>query len=169
MTSGRRSKKKRHQEIETHAGENQSAEKSESTSQDPRQLSQRSLGIIQQYHYQGPLPPAKALREYGDIDPSFPERCIRMAEQEQQHRHDIQRKKVDAEVASIRRGQLGAIVLGLVALIAAVPVAIWSNAAAGVFVALFGMVSVMARVLMGMRADRPEKDEEEESSEQNDA
>lgn len=35
----------------------------------------------------GPIPPPKILREYKEIDPSFPERIFKMAEKEQEFRH----------------------------------------------------------------------------------
>ncbi len=42
---------------------------------------------IKQVVHIGPIPPPETLERYGKINPSFPERIVRMAEKEQNFRH----------------------------------------------------------------------------------
>jgi len=50
------------------------------------QTPETQLVLKQEVHI-GPLPSPETLERYGKIDPSFPERIVRMAEREQQFRH----------------------------------------------------------------------------------
>ena len=45
------------------------------------------IHIAQTQVHIGPIPDPKTLEDYGKIDPSFPERIVRMAEREQMFRH----------------------------------------------------------------------------------
>lgn len=132
MTSGERleqpeENESQKQTTESPVSEDQSTPAEEVTSQEQQQLPQIYQQKLQ--FHQGPLPPPEVLQGYGDIDASFPKRIMQLAEREQEHRHENERKMVDAEAGSVWRGQCGAIGLGLAALIAAVPIAIWGNAA----------------------------------------
>lgn len=71
--------------------------------------------------WQGILPRPDDLHAFGEIDPSFPERIFAHAEREQKHRHEMERRQLDAEVASFNlyasfrmRGQWFAAILTLV-------------------------------------------------------
>ncbi|CAH1857492.1 DUF2335 domain-containing protein [Convivina intestini] len=52
----------------------------------------------QQFHYAGPLPPSNELRNYGNIDSSFPDRIVAMSEKQMKHRQELESKS--AEVSS---------------------------------------------------------------------
>ncbi len=43
--------------------------------------------VSQQSYYQGQLPPPEMMAQFKDIDPSFPERIVAMAEKEASNRH----------------------------------------------------------------------------------
>lgn len=45
-------------------------------------------------HYSGPLPPAEQMRAYEDVLPGSADRILRMAERQQDHRHDLERMTV---------------------------------------------------------------------------
>jgi uncharacterized membrane protein len=71
--------------------------------------------------YKGPIPPPDALKNYGQVDPSFPERIMAMAEREQAHRHklDVEQQAIIGEdlkqMRSERRfGQMCGLLLGLI-------------------------------------------------------
>ena len=72
--------------------------------------------------YRGPVPLASEMRGYKEVNPSFPERIMRMAEQEQEHRHAMQKRK-QSEVSELKKsGQTKAfysllIILGVVLVI----------------------------------------------------
>lgn len=64
--------------------------------------------------YRGPLPPPSMLRDYGDIDSSFPDRIVRMAENEQSARH-----RFEGKIRNTERWKLGGALIVSLALIAA--------------------------------------------------
>ncbi len=53
------------------------------------------VALFQRDVHSGPLPHPETLKGYQDIDPSFPERIMAMAEREQEHAHklDTERNK----------------------------------------------------------------------------
>lgn len=62
--------------------------------------------------WQGPVPPPQSLAGFGEIDQSFPERIVKMAESAAQHQRDMEREamrqqgegiKIDSDIR--RRGQ----------------------------------------------------------------
>ena len=70
--------------------------------------------IVQQVESRGgPLPDPESLRVYKDIQADYPERILRMAEIEQEHRHKTEREVLAAEISDkiderreTKRGQL---------------------------------------------------------------
>ena len=53
-------------------------------------------------HWQGPLPPPKSLKDFGEIDLSFPERIVRMAEAAAQHQRDMEAEAMRQQGEGIR-------------------------------------------------------------------
>ena len=52
--------------------------------------------------YSGPIPPPDLLRHYSEIDPTFPDRIIKLAESEQQFRQSEDSKNNKTERAVLR-------------------------------------------------------------------
>ncbi|MGD7036319.1 DUF2335 domain-containing protein [Methylotuvimicrobium buryatense] len=65
---------------------------SRSTKQNKQQNDSNHIVSAQ---WQGPLPPPSTLREFDDIIQNGAERIMRMAEIEQQHRHDSEKKLIE--------------------------------------------------------------------------
>ncbi len=65
---------------------------------------------------QSPFPPPELLEKYKQIDPSFPQRVLKMVEEEQKHRHKI-----------TSRGQIFALMIGMGGLITTLILGIWGN------------------------------------------
>jgi len=99
--------------------------------------------------WQGPLPPPQTLQKFDAIVPGSAERIIRMAEQEQAHRHRMEESVVRAH----RRGQWMGFCVALVALSGAI-VAIVRGAHWSVPVALAGPpIAVIVASLIGKRSN----------------
>lgn len=69
----------------------------------------------------GPIPPPEYMHAYGEVNPSFPERILAMAEREQSHRHELQRSSLESvrlldagQFELQKRGQWFALVFGIV-------------------------------------------------------
>jgi len=65
---------------------------------------------------QSPFPPPELLEKYKEIDPSFPQKVLKMVEEEQKHRHKI-----------TSRGQIFALLIGIGGLITTLILGIWGN------------------------------------------
>jgi uncharacterized membrane protein len=70
------------------------------------------VGQVLNANWEGPMPPPAALRGFGEIDPSFPERMMRMAEQAAEHQRSMEKEAMkqqgadlDGARSSKRRGQ----------------------------------------------------------------
>lgn len=118
------------------------------------QKERSQLSIVSQTTISGPLPPPDVLQKYGSINPSFPERIVAMAEKEQNIVHDLRKETVELnkltfkqQAESLKRGQLCALSLALLALSATVYLGINGHdwLAGGVFsVVLLGIIKEIA-------------------------
>lgn len=82
---------------------------------------------IEEFH-QGPLPPPRQLAEYADVVSGGAERIFAMAEREQEHRHDCERRIVRGEIRLKHVGQ-GAALLALVLMLVLLAYMVSSGAA----------------------------------------
>lgn len=74
---------------------------------DPRYSQQpQFLARIQGYMFSGPLPPPEILAKYDDVSPGFAERLMTMAENNQAHRHAMEREVIPARAKLELRGQI---------------------------------------------------------------
>ncbi|GAA6747466.1 DUF2335 domain-containing protein [Thermus brockianus] len=67
--------------------------------------------VAQLAYYKGPLPDPFTFKAYGQVLPDAPDRILRMAEQEQKHRHELEKKLANTDSVGYLRGQLIAFVL----------------------------------------------------------
>jgi uncharacterized membrane protein len=70
-----------------------------------------------QITYQAPLPPPNMLAEYERIMPGISERLVLGMEKQTIHRQGLENKKIDADIASERKGQMLAFILAALAII----------------------------------------------------
>ena len=117
----------------------------------------------------GPLPEPEDLAGYAKVDPSFPDRMMRMAESEQAHRHamnlaaiDAQREFDRADVAT-RRFQLGlgalvSCVFGGIACVLGLYGQAWLAAIIGGST-LLGIVAA----ILGKRRDKDDDEDDDEA------
>jgi len=75
-----------------------------------------------QLTFSGPMPPPYLIAEYGNIDPSFPERLFGLTEREAAHRQKMEEKALDADIEDMtaerqyqRRGQAFGFSIGVIA------------------------------------------------------
>lgn len=67
--------------------------------------------VSQVLHHSGPLPRATELARYKEVDDSFPERIVRMAEKEQENRHRAADETTQKDYKLKSRGQHYALAL----------------------------------------------------------
>lgn len=119
---------------------------------------ERKSAIVQQMEmiYSGPLPTPSAFAQYDKALPGAAERILRMAEQEQDHRHEMDNKRFKMNSRDSLIGILSGLGLGVVALVAGVIVAInvpsvGGTVLAGIF-GISGVGTIAMAIVKGTRA-----------------
>src|SRR5690606_18263089 len=62
----------------------------------------RAEGVVL---YSGPVPHPAILERLGEIDPEFPRRVFDLVEQEQTHRHQVEKERLGAAVSDASAGR----------------------------------------------------------------
>lgn len=104
----------------------------------------------------GPIPSPEILKGYGQIDPSFPSRIVKMAEEEQAHRHDMEKRSIEAQVDDLKQdrtearlGQWLGLTIGLVAIIGGIVAALMDKQVTGSIIGGGGVIGLVAVFVMG--------------------
>ncbi len=117
-----------------------SSNKGEITSISPKQLEtiQRQIKISS-----GPIPSAEELSKYNKIEPELVNRIVSMAENQQNHRLNSEKKTIDNQNNNIKRGQILIFILGILGLGSAVAISI-TDAYAGSIVGVGSLAAIAA-------------------------
>ena len=136
-------------------------------SQPKKQESQSHL-LAMRAEYAGPLPPPEMLKKYEECLPGTADRILQRFVSEGDHRRDLERRALEAEIedakaerSDARRGQLfgfivavlGLIVSALVACLNSSPHAVWAGSVLG-GTTLIGLVTVF---IVGRKSKLTEK------------
>jgi len=122
----------------------------------------RSYARYSSVSFIGPLPPPELLRGYHEIDPSLADRIVKMAEREQDHRHQMEDNEtkhremvITSKIDNSKRGQHHALIIGLSCIGAIGVISIFAPTVAGAIVgttlSLSGIGGLVAVYLMGGR------------------
>jgi uncharacterized membrane protein len=107
---------------------------------------------VAQLHYQGPLPPPEALARYEQIQIGLANRIVALAEQESQHRHEIDKTWLNKAFEQERRGQAFGLVIGVVAIVAGTVAAIAGSQIAGSIIGGGGVVGLVSVFVLGNKS-----------------
>lgn len=105
----------------------------------------------------GPLPTPAELAQYGEVDASYPERIVRMAELEQQKRHDQTDRALAVSETIALRGQAFGFTIAALALVATCTLAYLDSHAAAGIVGGLDIAALAAVFVLGRRPVRPAK------------
>ncbi len=101
--------------------------------------------------WSSPFPPPQILERYKDIDPGFPERIIKMAEKEGDHRRAMQKMAMEKTFSLMARGQIFALFVATLGLGVA-GFSIWLNhPTAGAIIGGTSLVALVTAFLKGPR------------------
>ena len=78
-----------------------------------REVIIQQIQSIEERSFRGPLPPPDVMRGYEDIVPGAADRILAMAEKEQQHRFDCEKKIIKGSIFESRLGQWFAFTLSV--------------------------------------------------------
>ena len=113
-----------------------------------------------QVTYQAPLPPPAMVEHFERIMPGAADRLFRMAEEQAEHRHGLENRKLDSDISNEKKGQYFAFVIALVAIIGSFAL-IWngiSTVGVTLFITTFaGLVSVFIVGRLRQESERRQK------------
>lgn len=125
----------------------------------PRDEAERLVSFVQRYT--GPMPPPELLRGYEVVVPGSAERIVKMAEQEQQFRHEMTRAAVQGGMSGVKRGQVFALIVVAIMAVACVICAALDQAVVASVLGGGTLVSLVAAFLgqqiLSRDSDQPEQ------------
>ncbi|WP_375427923.1 DUF2335 domain-containing protein [uncultured Sphingomonas sp.] len=104
-------------------------------------------------HHSGPLPRARDLAEYKQVDASFAERIVRMAEKEQDHLHAVEMTVIERDHRLKSRGQQFALAAAFMILLFAAYLAFTGNTDMAGKVAIGTLIGVVGIFVSGRVVD----------------
>lgn len=111
------------------------------------------ISIVERKTFSGPLPAPEDFAAYKNVVPDAPERILAMAEKQQQHRIETERKIVDSNIKSSLRGQVLGAIMAIICLLCCVYLGIHGHdVLAGSIVAI--IVSVVTIFALRKRSDQ---------------
>ena len=121
---------------------------------------------VSQESFSGPMPHPDILRGYKELISDAPERILKMAEQEQRHRIDVEKamleqnaKNIDEAAIANKRSQIFAFMLTLLLIIAGVALTVMGFAAVGLTIFGTTIIGVVTVFITGKFAKQPKSED----------
>jgi len=99
--------------------------------------------------YSGPIPPPAMMNDYKKIDPNFPDRLIKMSEDNLKHIHKIQKVEVYTESVATILGIVCAALISIYAIYKGGEIIMAGNSVAGTILAGVGLTSLVGTFING--------------------
>jgi uncharacterized membrane protein len=123
---------------------------------------QRQIGVTRISSFSGPLPPPDILQKYKDIQPDFPERILKLTEQEAVHRREITRKALRLEAIETFLGQLFGLVVALAAFSVTAYLGSIGHSVAASIIGSGAIVALVTAFIKGRNGAKNEKESDED-------
>lgn len=94
--------------------------------------------------YEGPIPPPAWMREYEDVLPGLANRIFSEVETESAHRRDLEQQSLSLAARVVRRGQIGAWLIGVAILVVVTVLVIEGHSIVG---AVLGVTEILGIVI----------------------
>lgn len=98
-----------------------------------------------------PIPPPEDMESYARIDKDFPGRLMDAYEREQEHRHSIEKKSLEAAIASEKRGQHSILWISILLIICSTILAIAEHPGWGIGIVIPGLGGLAYTLIAGRR------------------
>lgn len=125
----------------------------------PQPSEKKKVLLRQSSSFSGPLPPPEILRGFEDIVPGAAERIIKMAEEQSNHRRELERKVITSDISRSKWGQILGFVIAVVGLGVSAVVAVWGSAVAGGVIGVGTLASLVGVFMYGSRVRSKEREE----------
>ena len=128
------------------------------------QMPEGQVGLMIQQEFEGPLPHPKTLAGYERIEPGTANRIICLAENEARHRHEMEHKMLDAEIAGNRKeasevfiGQLFGFVIAISTIVGGVYTAVNGAEWPGAVIGSTGVTGLVSVFVLGRKSSKNEE------------
>lgn len=123
---------------------------------------QRAQVIAAEASFSGPIPPPAMLEQYQRLVPDAPERILRMAEKNQEHRQALEAKVIPARVARERWGQIFGFIIALSVIALGGSLLAYDKSVTGLTLILGALVALVSVFVYTDRAKRKDLAEKRE-------
>ena len=96
----------------------------------------RAMVVMHSESFSGPIPPPSILKEYEEMQPGAADRILKMAENQAEHRMELEKKAIGGQIKQSSRGQIFGLIIIILLIIAAFA-----------FAYFFGMTEFAAKFL----------------------
>jgi len=108
--------------------------------------------------YSGPVPPPQLVREWEAIVPGSADRLLTMAENQSNHRIDIEGKVIESNVQNERRSQNFSFILALIAIVGGIWLLSTGHDITGLSTLVGTLVSLVTVFVVGKKKGQAELD-----------
>ena len=105
-----------------------------------------------------PLPPPKELMEYEEILPGITQKFMTAFEKQQDHRMELEKTVINADVSRMKRGQIFAFILGFTAIFGGLFLLVKGLSIAGFSVLVGTTATLVGAFLYGKAENRKERE-----------
>lgn len=113
---------------------------------------ERAMLMMRQEYFEGPIPHPRIIREYENILSGSADRILKMAETQQAHRIELEKKSIESQLKYNKRGQIFGFVIFILGILLSVFFALADmKIFAGTF-ATITVVTIIALFIGGKRA-----------------
>lgn len=109
--------------------------------------------------YSGPIPPPEALERFNEIIPKGAHRILRMAEKQQNHRHQLETKVITSDIRRSWGGLIAGLLVALVSISFGCSLVYHGHDTAGTTIATATVVALVTAFLKGTSQRQQERAE----------
>ena len=124
--------------------------------QGKNELAQEVVGVVAS-SFSGPLPPPETLAHYNEIIPNGAERIMVMAENQSQHRRELEKKVIKTDSRNSLLGIISALIIGLAAIIIGGAVIYTGHPISGTVLGSTGLTGLVSAFIYGTNQRRQER------------
>jgi len=114
---------------------------------------------LRQESFSGPLPPPEILRKFNEVIPGSAERIFKMAEEQFQHRVELERQVIRSEIEQAKWGQILGFVIAVFGLAIAGYISVYGNEWAGGIIGVGTLASLVGVFMYGSKQRAKEREE----------
>lgn len=114
--------------------------------------------------YSGPIPDAESLAKYGEVIPDAPERILRMAEKQAEHRQFIEKRVIGSDLNRAYLGVACAFVISMTVILTGFYLVLHGQSIPGTIFTGLGLASLAGTFIYGTQSRKEERQRRDEKN-----